>query len=301
MSFNIKKIYNQEVKIALAMIAALCILIYGINYLKGVNIFKPATYYYVKFSDVNGLTKSSPVFAGGFKVGMVRDIDYDYIHPGHIAVEIKLDTKMRIPKGSTAQIASNLMGGLRLNLLLATNTNEFMQVGDTISGGLDAGLMASFSQLLPQVEKMLPKIDSILTSLNALVNDPSIRASLHSLQGTTANLNAASMDLKLLMRNNVPRLIGKLDRVSDNFITISGNLKSINFNASMSKIDSTLVNIKLMTDQLNSKDNSVGLLLHDKQLYYNMSNTFMNASNLMEDLKANPKRYVHFSIFGRKK
>lgn len=301
MRFNIKNIYTKEVRIAITTIAALCILVFGINYLKGLNLFKPSSYFYVKFSNVNGLAKSSPVFADGFKVGIVRDILYDYIHPGNVAVEVELNTAMRIPKGSRAQIASDLMGGLRLNLLLTNNSRESYQVGDTLSGELNAGLMASVSQLVPQIERMLPKLDSILTSLNAIAGDPSIRASLHSLQRTTANLDVASSALKRVMKSDVPQIAHKLNSIGDNFVAVSNNLKGIDFQASMNKVDSTLNNVKAITDKLNSKDNSMGLLMNDTHLYNNLNSTFMNASSLMEDLKANPKRYVHFSIFGKKK
>jgi phospholipid/cholesterol/gamma-HCH transport system substrate-binding protein len=300
MRFNIKDIYTKEVRIAITTIAALCILVFGINYLKGLNLFKPSSYFYVKFSDVNGLAKSSPVFADGFKVGIVRDILYDYIHPGNVAVEVELNTAMRIPKGSRAQIASDLMGGLRLNLLLTNNSRESYQVGDTLSGELNAGLMASVSQLVPQIERMLPKLDSILTSLNAIAGDPSIRASLHSLQRTTANLDVASSALKRVMKSDVPQIAHKLNSIGDNFVAVSNNLKGIDFQASMNKVDSTLNNVKAITDKLNNKDNSMGLLMNDTHLYNNLNSTFMNASSLMEDLKANPKRYVHFSIFGKK-
>lgn len=296
----LQKIFRKEVKIALATILALCILVYGINYLKGINMFKPSTYYYVKFSDINGLAKSSPVFADGYRVGIVRDIAYDYNHPGNISVEVKLDTEMRIPEGSSAVIASNLMGGLRLNLILSRDSRNLCAIGDTILGSLDSGLMSTFSQLVPKAESMLPKLDSILNSLNAILADPSIRATLHSLQSTSSNLDVASGELKEILRGDVPQLTHKLNVIGDNFITVSNNLKNVNLQASLDKVDSTLHNVKLVTDKLNSKDNTVGLLLNDKQFYDNLNTTFINASTLLDDLKANPKRYVHFSVFGKK-
>jgi phospholipid/cholesterol/gamma-HCH transport system substrate-binding protein len=296
----LQKIFRKEVKIALATILALCILVYGINYLKGINMFKPSTYYYVKFSDINGLAKSSPVFADGYRVGIVRDIAYDYNHPGNISVEVKLDTEMRIPEGSSAVIASNLMGGLRLNLILSRDSRNLCAIGDTILGSLDSGLMSTFSQLVPKAESMLPKLDSILNSLNAILADPSICATLHSLQSTSSNLDVASGELKEILKGDVPQLTHKLNVIGDNFITVSNNLKNVNLQASLDKVDSTLHNVKLVTDKLNSKDNTVGLLLNDKQFYDNLNTTFINASTLLDDLKANPKRYVHFSVFGKK-
>ena len=135
------KYITKEVRIGIAGIAALCILVYGINYLKGINMFKPSSYFYVKFHNVNGLTKSSPVFADGFRVGIVRDLYYDYTQPGKVIAEIDVNTDLRIPKGSTAELAAEMLGGVKMNLLLANNPREKYQIGDTIPGTLNNGMM----------------------------------------------------------------------------------------------------------------------------------------------------------------
>lgn len=126
------KYITKEVRIGIAGIVALCVLIYGINWLKGIHMFQPSSYFYAKFENVNGLTKSSPVFADGVRVGIVRDIYYDYAKPGNVIVEVELDTELRIPKGSSAELVSELMGGVRMNILLANNPREKYAVGDTI-------------------------------------------------------------------------------------------------------------------------------------------------------------------------
>lgn len=294
------KYITKEVKIGIAGIVALCILVYGINYLKGINMFKPSSYFYVKFHNVNGLAKSSPVYADGVRVGIVRDINYDYNQPENVYVEIETDTELRIPKGSTAELVSELMGGVRMNVLLANNPRERYAVGDTLPGKLNNGMMESVASLMPQVEQMLPKLDSILTSLNAIMGDASIPATLHSIEKTTANLAVASGQLKTLMGKDIPQLTGKLNTIEDNFIEISGNLKRIDYAATFSSIDSTINNVKMLTAKMNSKDNTVGLLLNDPQLYDNLNATTANAASLLKDLKEHPKRYVHFSLFGKK-
>ena len=156
------KYITKEVRIGIAGIIALCVLIYGINWLKGIHMFQPSSYFYAKFQNVNGLTKSSPVFADGVRVGIVRDIYYDYVNPGNVIVEVELDTELRIPKGSSAELVSELMGGVRMNILLANNPREKYAVGDTIPGKLNNGMMESVAQLMPKVQEMLPKLDSIL-------------------------------------------------------------------------------------------------------------------------------------------
>ena len=294
------KYITKEVRIGIAGIIALCILVYGINYLKGINMFKPSSYFYVKFQNVNGLAKSSPVFADGVRVGIVRDIYYDYNQAESVIVEVELDTELRIPKGSSAELVSELMGGVRMNILLANNPREKYAVGDTIPGKLNNGMMESVAALMPQIEQMLPKLDSIMISLNNILNNQSIPATLHSVEKTAANLEVASGQLKVLMGRDIPQLTGKLNTIGDNFITISGNLKEIDYAATFKEIEQTLANVKMVTEKLNSKDNTVGLLLNDPQFYNNLNATTANAASLLEDLKEHPKRYVHFSLFGKK-
>ena len=270
------------------------------NYLKGINMFKPSSYFYVKFQNVNGLTKSSPVFADGFRVGIVRDLYYDYTQPGKVVAEIDVDPELRIPKGSTAELAAEMLGGVKMNLLLANNPREKYQIGDTIPGVLNNGMMEKVATMMPQVEKMLPKLDSILASLNVILADPAIPATLHNVQDLTASMAVTSRQLQTLMKDDIPQLTGKLNTIGDNFALISNNLKEIDYAAAMQKVDATLNNVKMITDKLNQKDNTVGLLLNDPSLYNNLNATTANAASLLEDLKSHPKRYVHFSLFGKK-
>ena len=294
------KYITKEVRIGIAGIIALCVLVYGINYLKGINMFKPSSYFYVKFKNVNGLAKSSPVFADGVRVGIVRDIYYDYNQAENVVVEVELDTELRIPKGSSAELTSELMGGVRMDILLANNPREKYAIGDTIPGKLNNGMMESVAALMPQIEQMLPKLDSIMTSLNTILGDQSIPATLHSVEKMAANLEVTSGQLKVLMGRDIPKLTGKLNTLGDNFISISDNLKKIDYANTFNEIEQTLANVKIVTEKLNSKDNTVGLLLNDPQLYNNLNATTANAASLLEDLKEHPKRYVHFSLFGKK-
>ena len=294
------KYITKEVRIGIPGIIALCVLVYGINYLKGINMFKPSSYFYVKFKNVNGLAKSSPVFADGVRVGIVRDIYYDYNQAENVVVEVELDTELRIPKGSSAELTSELMGGVRMDILLANNPREKYAIGDTIPGKLNNGMMESVAALMPQIEQMLPKLDSIMTSLNTILGDQSIPATLHSVEKMAANLEVTSGQLKVLMGRDIPQLTGKLNTLGDNFISISDNLKKIDYANTFNEIEQTLANVKIVTEKLNSKDNTVGLLLNDPQLYNNLNATTANAASLLEDLKEHPKRYVHFSLFGKK-
>lgn len=295
------KYFTKEVKIGLAGIVALFMLIYGLNYLKGVNIFKPSKYIYVKFSDINGLTKSSPVYANGFKVGIVSDIVYDNLHPGNIAVEVELEQDIVLPKGTSAELQAEMLGGVRMNLLFVENKGDFYAIGDTLQGANNAGLMGDLStELMPKIVMMMPKLDSILVSLNAILADKSIPSTLSSLDATMKNLERSSASLSVLLDKDLPQAMTKLDKIEDNVITLTDELNDANIKDTFTKINSTLADVNQFTSKLGQSDNSLGLLVNDRAFYDNLNATAENAANLLKDLKEHPKRYVHFSLFGKK-
>lgn len=291
---------RKEVKIGLIGIIAIALLIFGLNYLRGVTMFQSSHSFYVKFTNINGLPTSSPVFANGYQIGLVRSIQYNYEELGSVLVEVEVDEKMRIPQGSRGELVTEMLGTVKMNLLLNLESRTYLQPGDTIQGFANNGIMGAAETMVPKVEQMLPKLDSILSSLDMLLADPALTATLHNAEKVTANLNVTTNELSKLMKNDLPKLTGNLTTISDNVATITNNLKDVDYAATISRIDSTLYNVQLLTNKLNSKDNTVGLLFNDPSLYNNLSTTTANAASLLEDLKAHPKRYVHFSLFGKK-
>lgn len=304
------KYFTKEVKIALAAIVAIVILFYGLNFLKGFNLFSSKDVYYVEFQNISGLTNSSPVYADGYAVGIVTGIDYDYQQSGHVKVKIEVDNGMRIPKGSSAELASDMLGSTKLNLLLATNPRERCEPGSTIPGGIQSGALDKAADMLPQLQAILPKIDSILTSVNTLLKDPALANTLHNAEATTANLNRSSAELTVLMttlNREVPMLTHKMGNICDNAELMTSKLSALdyagtlsNVNHTIGQVDTTLFHIQTLTERFHSKDNTVGLLLNDPSLYNNLNETSKNAATLLKDLQERPKRYVHFSLFGRK-
>lgn len=292
---------NKEFKIGLAGIAALLILFFGINYLKGINMFKPESYYYVEYTNINGLALSSPVYANGFKVGLVRDIKYNYAKPGYVVVGIEMDEIMKIPVGSKAELVTEMLGTVKMNINLNLQEKNYINPGDTIEGYTNDGIMGKAEkELMPQMEKMMPKLDSILSSLNKLLADPSLSNTIKNAENLTASLNQTSKNLETLMSNDIPQLTGNVTAITEDLKVISGNLKNVDYADTFKKVDATLQNVHLLTEKLTRKDNTLGLLLNDSALYNNLNATTSNAASLLEDLQKHPKRYVHFSLFGRK-
>lgn len=297
------KYFTKEVKIALVAIAGVVVLFFGMNFLKGLNIFSSEDNYYVQFSDITGLLSSSPVYADGFKVGVVKDIIYDYTHTEGSKVLIGVDKQLRIPQGSSAEIVSDMLGNVKVNLLLANNPREKVAPGGLIKGMINDGAMGKLQDMVPAVEKMLPKLDSIMTSLNAILAAPAIRQSLHNVQTITDNLTTSTAQLNTLMaglNKNVPGMMAKANNVLDNTETLTANLAAVDVASTMRQVDQTIANVQQLTAKLNSKEGSLGLLMNDTQLYDNLNSTMRNADSLVIDLRQHPKRYVHFSVFGRK-
>ena len=297
------KFFTKEVQIALVAIIGLVILFFGMNFLKGLSMFSAGNIYMAKFNDVTGLSASSPVYCNGVKVGTVESIKYDYNRPDEIVAVLGLDDNMRLPQGTEAEIASDLLGNVRLELKLGENMSAPLAVGDTIFGAQQSGLMGQAAGMVPQIEKMLPKLDSILSSVNALLADPALGNSMRNIEGITAGLTTTTAELNRLtasLNRQVPSLMGKANGVMANVDTLTHSLNEMNLAATMAKVDRTLQNVEKMTAALNSKDGTLGLLMRDPGLYNNLNSTMVHADSLMIDFKAHPKRYIHFSVFGKK-
>lgn len=297
------KYWTREVKIAItAIVAVVCVFVL-INFLKGINIFQSSNSYYVKMADCQGLQVSSAVYANGYPVGIVRAMDYNYSDNGGVVATVELNNEMRLPVGTKAELASSLMGGVKVNLVLGDNPTQFISPCDTLIGAPEEGLMSKAAGMIPVVEQMLPKLDSILTNLNALSGDPALAASVRNLQTITDGLAATVATL--------PGTMKQVDGMATHFNSLSGKLDKIDLEGTMASVNGTLNETQQLIKHLdqvsqtldhkmNSKDNTLGLLMSDTSVHDNVNHTIQSADSLLTDFKAHPKRYVHFSVFGKK-
>ncbi len=243
-----KKFFTPQVRIAIVAILAIVVLFFGIQFLRGISLFSNDAHYKIKFNDITGLSTSTPVYARGFKVGIVRNIDYDYDKLGEsITVDIDVEKTLRIPEGTTAEIVSDIMGNVKVVLQFGKST-KFLEPNGWIDGVINDGTLGDLKSMVPSIQKMLPKLDSILGSVNTLLADPALQSSVHNIDKITANLTTSTR----------------------------------------------------LTAKLNSNEGTMGLMLNDASLYNNLNSTMRSADSLLTNLKAHPKRYVHFSLFGRK-
>jgi phospholipid/cholesterol/gamma-HCH transport system substrate-binding protein len=294
-----KNTLKSEVKIGLIVITAFAIFVWGLNYLKGVNLLKPINYYNVYYNQIDGLVKSSPVMLDGFQVGLVKKIEYQYDQPGRILVSLDLNKKLNVPKGTTAILKSALMGNPSIELILGNAEKGYLENGDTLLSFREPGLMDQLnSGLLSDIGSLVQRADSLLASVESLVEDGSLKSTLYSLEKTSHDLEHISGKLDYAMTNEIPAILKNINTMTAEFSGVGNQINQIDLKGTMSRFDKVLDDMGALTVKLNSTDNSMGLLLNDRSLYNNLSNTAGSANLLLLDLKEKPKRYVHFSIFG---
>lgn len=298
-----KKLMSKEFVIGISVIAAIAILVFGIEYLKGINMLSPANFYYVSYSNVSGLEVSAPVTIDGFKVGQVREITYDYDNPGKIRVLLAVNKKLRVPDDSYAVLSSTLMGGGYVDIKMGKSKN-MLAIGSDIPTKHTTGLMETLSaDVMPAVNSILPKIDSLLYNLNTLVADPALTQSIRRLDIITANVQGATIGLNNTMNRDVPAVMGnarrittKLDTVSNNLAALSYQLRQLPLTSTMDNVNEVTANLVKFSNQLNDDASTLGRLTHDPELYNRLNRVTADIDSLILDIKKNPKRYISIKL-----
>ena len=309
------KIAN-ETKVGIMAAISIALLIIGYNFLKGNAIFSSETVLYAKYSHVDGLGVSKPVLINGYQIGRV---DLLTLQPdGSIIATLKIKGKYEIPKNSIAKLESiDLLGGKAIVMQLGTG-NIYAQDGDTLNANVAKGLLETVQPVQKKAEVIIAKMDSILTSVNSILNPNfqknvdksfnSIAATLTSLEATSkkvdnlvgsegsrisailANVEAISANLK----NNNDKINGILTNIN----TVTDQVAAANFKQTIDNANKAVADLQGIVSKVNNGQGTLGLLVNDTKMYDNLNNASMNLDKLIIDLKENPKRYVHFSVFG---
>ncbi|MDR1679867.1 MAG: MlaD family protein [Prevotellaceae bacterium] len=297
-----KKIFTREVKIGLLVAVSGLILYFGFNFLKGINLFNPTNYYQAPYSELDGLTENAPVFIRGLKVGQVSKIEYDFSQQRAFIVTLDIAKDIRLPVGTRAQLFDDgLVGGKAINLLCGEFTGQYLAVGDMLASSEEIDMVTQISnRLLPKIDYMLASGDTLINSLRAIVEGKNLQNSMQNIEHATANFEKSSDELSQLMQHDVPGIVGNVNQITGNLTVISENVSKVDFAGTATKIDQTMNELQSVTQKINSGEGSLGLLINDRQLYNNLNQTTLSADSLLSDLKNNPKRYIHFSIFGKK-
>lgn len=285
---------------------AIIIVYFGIVFLKGLKLFTTDNIYYVEMKNVGGLNKSDVVVANGMSIGMVKEITYD-AHKQTLAVAVELDEGFTLPRGSHANITKEMLGSPKLNIILGTNPDQMLNRGDTIQGEAGGDLMSAAADMLPQLQQIIPRLDSIVTAVNTLANDPALAEALHNIQYISANLKTTTDDVNHMLNTDIPTIMNQTHGIMTNLETTTTNINQVDIqqlaqtaNNTMQAANQAMADINQITAKLNNPNSTVGRLINDPRVYDHLDSTMTNASKLLEDLRLNPKRYVHFSLFGKK-
>lgn len=318
MSFKISK----TAKIGFLITIAIAILVWGVNYLKGVNFFRGEDKYYVVYERIAGLVEASPVLINGFQVGQVRDIHFYPDKSGKIVVSFVIDDEFKLPKYTIARIySSDIMGTKAIELILGRSLYFYHQVGDTLLPEIEGTLKETVNaQVLPikkKAEDLLLSIDSVMTVVQFIFNEATrdnLSQTFEGMKATILNLEEISSSFNILLKDEK----GKIADIFSNIESISSNLKnnnealtnlienfsSISDTIAKSEIASTIYNankaltqVNELIDRINKGEGTIGLLMNNDKLYNNLDRAANDLNKLLEDLRENPKRYVHYSLF----
>lgn len=294
---------SKEIKIALVAVVAIMIIYVGIIFLKGLKLFSNDVSYFVEIADIQGMPTASDVRANGLKIGSVKNIKFNS-EKQNMTVEISVTPDFKIPAGTSVYLTKEMLGSAIMNLKLGPDPTKVIAPGDTIKGDPMVDLMSAAGNLMPEVEEMLVKVDSILTTVNTLVSDPAIAASLHNIESISSDLKLTTTKINGLLGQDIPSIMKKANNICANLETTTERLNQVDLPGMAQKADVALGNVQDMTFKMNTalsnKNSSLGMLMNDNSIVLHLDSTLIEASMLLEDLRLNPKRYVHFSLFGKK-
>jgi len=302
---------SKEIKVGILTVTAIALFIFGYSFLKGSNLLEDNRVYYAVYDNVEGLTKSAPVTVNGLSVGNIDDIKFLDTN-GRLIVKFHVNGDFQFSKESTATVYStSLIGGKALAIVPNFESKKGMaKSGDTLMSTLDKGLqgevMDQFVPLKEKMEHMIVSADSVLVAVNKTLTPEtrnSITASIKSLNNTLIEFQSLSRSANGLITDNkesLNRTLKNLDTTTENFAKISDTLAQVQIAGTVKELENTIGKFNSVLDKVNNGDGSLGKLMTDDQLYTNLERATKQAADLLQDMKLNPKRYVHFSVFGKK-
>ena len=306
---------NKEFKIGFFAIASIIALVFGVNYLKGINILNDNSDFYAVYENIGGLQVGSPVLVNGYKVGMVSNIDLLTEQNQNLLVTISLDKEFDMAKNTVCKIVNQDLMGTKGIVLMLGDADELVTGGDTLISGIEGSLQDEVNaQILPlknKAEELIGSIDSLMMIVTAVLNKDTrdnFRNSLSSLNKTFELMSQTMVKVDSMVDindNRIAKVVKNLQSITSNLESSNGEIKNIltNFSSlsdSLAKSDITTVlqNVRDITTKINNGEGSIGLFLKDDKIYANFEKSTRELASLLEDIKKNPGRYVNFSIIG---
>jgi len=290
---------SKNASIGLSFLISLAIIYFGINFLKGINIFQNQNNYIAVFDDVSGLNISSPVLVNGYQIGLVSSIRIISTDPLKFAVEIRLNDDFKIKEGSTLEFGTDLLGGSPVKLKINNKATRYLNPGDTLLGGRSAGMMDSAEKIAPKADSLLLHIDSTVIALNQLLTNPAWQQSISGINRIVDELQVSAHNINniiLGIGKEIPEITQDLTVVINNLKKVSDELYAADLNHTLVSLDETITNLNLLSQKLNTPDNSLGKLTNGSELHDSLIVTINTATKLLEDVRKNPKKYLSVKL-----
>lgn len=304
---------SKELKTGIVAVIVIALFIWGYNFLKGQDLFSANTrQFFVEYNNINGLNEASLVTINGLKVGKVDQIYFNEQPEkrGKLIVKISLDTDFEFSKNSIAKIYSaSLMGGQNL-AIVPKYDGEIAKSGDYLKGEVESDIFSSVGEKLNPIQAKLENVlvgaDSLLIGINDVLDKDTrkeLKTSFKGLKGAVYNAQKTLSTVNSLFEDNKKNLDSTLQNaknITDNFSKISEDLAKANLGETVKKLETTLVNVNTLLADMKSGKGTLGKLMTDEKMYTNLTNASKELEELLREMKLNPKRFVHFSLFGKK-
>ena len=287
--------HAREIKVGILAAVCVFLLFFGLNFLKGVNIFSPTNGYHGVYYNLHGLEEQAAVSICGHKVGQVDKIHYDFTRDSAFTIDISIAKDIALPVGTQmALVSDGLLGGMAIELQMPAYTpqSELVAHGAVLPTTYVPGLMESVQgDLLAHIDEAIQGVDSLVAALHQQLEGDHLKATLTNVDRISGNLTSVSSDLKHMMNNQVPRIVNNADTAVANLNTVVADIKRADLAATVARVDTAVDNVNALVTDVRKPI---------KPLLQHIDATVISADSLIVDLKAHPKRYVHFSLFGKK-
>ena len=301
---------TKEIKTGILALFAILLLIYGYSFLKGSDLFSKERTFYVSYDNVAGLTVSAPVTINGYVVGKVKKIEFEN-DLGGLLVSFSVNKDFNFSKSSIVRIYStSVIGGNALAIIPIISKDNIAVDGDVLKGEIEKGMLESLTSGIKPLENRiyttLSGLDSLLSNFNSVLNEETknnLKNAIGSLKNTMSSFEDTSSDLNTLLKENKPKLdstFSYLEITTGNLATFSDSLNQIDINRMATHLETTLESFNSIMHKFDNGEGSIGKLINDENLYKNLEAASKELEELLRDLKENPKRYVHLSVFGKK-
>lgn len=288
---------KKEFKIGLFTIAGLLLLILGISFLKGLDIFSKKRTYYMIFDDVQMLSTANQVFVNGYEAGRVSSIDFNYNSPNNVTVGIDINPKMNIPKDSYGKLESSILGDITIHLILGKD-KEMLQDGDTIRGIIPINIFSELEErIVPELEELVSGVGNAISSINSFFGQKQIDRIMQDADYLIQELQRIAESFNRETLSALPEIAGKADSLEEKLLELIDNIQTDNLQETLANANSMLEQISILAEKLNDDKGSLGKFINQDNIHNNIDTLVESLNTLIDNIQKNPKKYMKISVF----